>query len=132
MPPVSAAARTVSNFAQPWDPTVAPLLARLEKEGLIDKSICFAPRAYSAAEKKALVSPRATGADLGGVDSSDIGEQFFNELRKREAGRLACLEAGCDFFMCLDCDEFYVAVGALGCAPVACSLPQALTPLGWC
>lgn len=120
---------TVSNFAQPWDPTVAPLLVRLEKEGLIDKSICFAPRAYSAAEKKALVSPRATGADLGGVDSSDIGDQFFNELRKREVGRQECLAAGCDYFMCLDCDEFYIAVSG-GCVRVSAPATdaEALSP----
>lgn len=99
-----------SNFGQRWDPTVAPLLKRLKTEGLLDEAIEFVPRSRTDKEKKALVSPRATGADLGGAEAKDIGEQFFNELCKREVGRQACLRARCDYFMALDCDEFYYAV----------------------
>lgn len=44
------------------------------------------------------------------VEPSEIGDQFFNELSKREQGRQACLDAGCGYFMSIDVDEFYVAV----------------------
>jgi hypothetical protein len=37
-----------------------------------------------------------------------IGEQFFNELTKREIGRQKCLEKGCTHFMSMDADEYYV------------------------
>lgn len=37
-----------------------------------------------------------------------IGNQFFNELQKRELGRQACLRAGCTHFMSMDTDEFYL------------------------
>lgn len=102
-----------SNFGSSWDPTVAPLLERLVKSGLVDTIIPFKPKSYQLEEKKRLVSPRATGADLGGAKVAEIGDQFFNELCKREIGRKACLEAGCEFFMSLDCDEFYIAVSHL-------------------
>lgn len=48
---------------------------------------------------------RAPGLD-GPVDT--IGPQFFNELRKREAGREALARAGCSHFLLMDCDECYL------------------------
>lgn len=57
--------------------------------------------------------PRRDSADLG-VNSPDlIGDQFFNELRKREIGRQKCLEQGCTHFMAMDTDEFYIQVGCV-------------------
>jgi hypothetical protein len=54
-----------------------------------------------------LVSNRATDSDLGGATPVNVGDQFFNELCKREIGRKMCEAAGCTHFMPMDCDEFY-------------------------
>lgn len=125
----------VSNFGSDrWGPTTKALLEALVKRGLVDELVCYTPTTFTTAEKKRLVSDRATGADLGaqlhggrlrwgscsdrsvppyvaGVsDVSLIGDQFFNELMKRERGRLKCLGAKCTYFMSMDCDEFYDSV----------------------
>jgi len=58
-------------------------------------------------KKKKLVSFRAPKAQTGGFPER-IGEQFFNELTKREIGRLACKANNCTHFMSLDADEYYL------------------------
>lgn len=98
----------VSNFGTPWQPACGELLAALVEQGLVDEVVPFEPATYTPEQKKRLVSPRATGTDLGCNDTALIGDQFFNELRKREIGRLKCLAAGCKYFMSLDTDECYV------------------------
>ena len=62
------------------------LLEDLKKEGLIDILQLYTPKLVSKAPE-------------------EIQE---NNRSKREIGRLLCVERGCNFFMCRDCDEFYV------------------------
>ncbi len=50
----------------------------------------------------------------GGAATSDISDQFFNELLKRELGRNKCASNGCTLFMPMDSDECYLEVGHLG------------------
>jgi len=33
---------------------------------------------------------------------------FFNELTKRELGRIKCLEVGCTHYLNMDADEYYL------------------------
>lgn len=47
--------------------------------------------------------------DLGGARPSSVADQYIHEVRKREQGRVACLQAGCSHFMSMDTDEFYEA-----------------------
>ena len=67
----------------------------------------YTPKKFGLHERKSLIAYRSTGYDLGGAKTSEIGDQFFNEVRKREIGRKACLAAGCTHFLGLDCDEYY-------------------------
>ena len=99
----------VSNFGMQCSSDLMPTLRRLRSEGLVDELLEYAPRVFSPEEKKALVSRRATDAHLGGVSVEDVGDQFMNELTKRELGRQACATRGCNYFMSLDADECYLA-----------------------
>jgi hypothetical protein len=100
----------VSNFGMQCSSELMPTLRRLRSEGLVDELLEYAPRAFSLEEKKALVSRRATDAHLGGASVEDVGDQFMNELTKRELGRQACAtRGGCNYFMSLDADECYLA-----------------------
>jgi hypothetical protein len=107
--------------------TLAPLLQALQKRGLIDKLVFYAPQTFDVAAKRTLVSDAANALELGG-SPDDVSGQFFNELTKRlrplsshghtsadlpdatrrELGRLECLKAGCTHFMSMDTDEFYM------------------------
>ncbi len=97
----------VSNFGMACTPTLQRTLDALVDQKLVDRLIEMPPRALEPSEKRALVCDRCTGVDLGGATPADIADQFLLELQKREAGRLACLDAGCEYFMSMDCDEFY-------------------------
>eukprot|EP00937_MAST-01D_sp_MAST-1D-sp2_P007130 g7130.t1 len=99
----------VSNFGMPCSAAVLPLLQRLVAAGLVDRVVEYAPRAFSVEQKRRLVSRRATEQQLGGASVDQLGDQFLNELTKRELGRQACRDAGCNYFMSLDADEFYRA-----------------------
>lgn len=55
---------TVSNFGQRY-PVAGALLTRLESDGLVDELIHYSPQEFTPSQKKMLVSPRTTGADLG-------------------------------------------------------------------
>ncbi len=46
----------------------------------------------------------------GGAATSEISDQFFNELLKREVGRTKCMANQCQLFMPMDSDECYVQV----------------------
>ena len=99
----------VSNFAMPCSAELMPTLQRLKSAGLVDELLEYSPRAFSLDEKKTLVSRRATDMHLGGACVEDVGDQFMNELTKREIGRRACATHGCNYFMSLDADECYLA-----------------------
>jgi tetratricopeptide (TPR) repeat protein len=86
-----------------------PTLEKLVKEGLVDDLIPYEPRDdYTIEQKKKAISKRATGSDLGGAQSHEVGSQFFNELNKREIGKTACMEHGCTHFMTMDADECWM------------------------
>ena len=98
-----------SNFGAPCSAELMPTLGALRDIGLVDELIEYAPRTFTLEEKKKLISRRATDQHLGGTSVTDLGEQFFNELTKREVGRRACAARDCNYFMSMDCDEFYHA-----------------------
>jgi len=57
--------------------------------------------------KKAKLLGKVSEEEVGGPPET-IGDQFFNEMTKRELGRLECKKAGCTHFMSMDTDEFYI------------------------
>lgn len=71
-----------SWYGNPADEGLLPLLNKLKREGLIDELAEYAP-------------------DL----SARAGT---NERRKRNIGLKMALAAGCNYFMTMDCDEFYL------------------------
>ncbi len=73
----------VSWYGKPASPELAPFLESLLKQGLIDELIEFRPDLKLKAR--------------------------VNERRKRDLGLKKARERGCDYFMSMDCDEFYVA-----------------------
>jgi hypothetical protein len=101
--------QTRSNFGEPCSVNLLPTLQRLrDKEHLIDEVIGYETNFhFSNDEKKHWISARATGTDLGGARYSDVADPFFNEISKREMGRLKCLENQCTHFMSMDTDEYY-------------------------
>ena len=101
--------QTTSNFGSACSERLVPLIERLQRSGMVDVALLYEPRRFhSALERRRLVSTRAM-ADSLGTDLSNLGDQFLNEVSKREAGRQECAKAGCTHFMSVDCDEFYVA-----------------------
>lgn len=72
----------VSWRGAPGNKEVLPLLQRLKNEGKIDEIIKFTPDLNVKASK--------------------------NEERKRNIGLKAAKRFGCDYFMTMDCDEFYL------------------------
>lgn len=100
--------QTTSNFGAPCRPFLRQCVESLRVEGLVDEIVLHSPHAFSGDEKRLLVSPRASPSELGpGVLPEQVGDQFLNEVVKRETGRLHCLRAGCTHFMSLDAE--YVA-----------------------
>jgi len=78
------------------------------KDGLLHEIVLYETKLeVPAAEKIVMVSSKATQMDLTGTRPQDVGNQFINEVMKREIGRQKCLEAECDLYMSLDCDELY-------------------------
>jgi hypothetical protein len=115
---VVAVYQTKSNFGATMPAPDLEALRRLAAAGLIDELVHFAPQEFSSKEKTHLVAPDATPFDMGGASAEAIADVFFNELCKREVGRLRCLAHGCDLFMSMDTDEFY-AKGQLALATAA-------------
>jgi len=62
---------------------------------------------FTPTEKAQLVSKNAR-ADEVGCSVTEIADQFFNEVTKRELGRQDCLKHGMTHFMSMDCDEYYM------------------------
>ena len=52
-------------------------------------------------------TPINRAEDLGGPCET-VGNQFLNEITKREIGRLKCMATGCTHFMTIDADEYYL------------------------
>lgn len=98
--------QTISNFGYPCNPSLVKTLNGLVKSGLVDELVPYTPREnFDIEYKKAAISKRATGTDLGGAQANEVGTQFFNELNKREIGRQYCEKKGCTHFMTMDADE---------------------------
>ena len=97
----------ISNFGDKCNPKLESLLRKLVEENLVDEMLLYQPSNFSSAERKELVSKSAP-LSLQGANADTIGEQFFNELRKRELGREKCAQNGCTHFMSIDTDEFYL------------------------
>jgi hypothetical protein len=78
---ISVVYQTESNFGNPCDEGLVPLLEKLENEGLIDELFMYKPT-----------------LNRGG---------HYNEIRKRNLGLYISEGAGCTHHMAMDSDEFY-------------------------
>jgi len=58
-------------------------------------------------EEKAKLLGKVSEEEVGGPPET-IGDQFFNEMTKRDLGRLECKKVGCTHFMSMDTDEYYL------------------------
>eukprot|EP00940_MAST-03C_sp_MAST-3C-sp2_P001920 g1920.t1 len=99
--------QVVSNFGHPCSDRLVSTLKHLVSNGLVDEIRRYDPKSFDRDERVQLVSVRAVGSETNSIDA--IGDQFFNELSKREIGRQMCKARGCTHFMALDADEFYVS-----------------------
>jgi len=99
--------QTTSNFGDPANPRLRDFLDDLQEKGLVDSLIFYEPRSFSESEKANLVTKHFSVEEMG-CTPSEILDQFFNELTKRELGRLDCLKNGMSHFMSMDCDEYYL------------------------
>lgn len=79
---ISVVYQTVSNFGNPCDPELVPLLERLKSEGLIDELFEYSPK-----------------INKGG---------HFNEIQKRNIGLALSQGVGCTHHMSMDSDEYYI------------------------
>ena len=78
---ISVVYQTVSNFGNPCNEELEPLLESLHKEGLIDELFEYRPN-----------------INKGG---------HYNEIRKRNIGLTLSEGDGCTHHMAMDSDEFY-------------------------
>ena len=74
--------QTISNYREPASAELEPLLRRLKEQGLVDELYLYEPK----------------------FDHSD---SHYNEKRKRDIGLQLVKQAGCDYFLSMDTDEFY-------------------------
>jgi len=79
---VSVVYQTVSNFGNPCNPGLVPLLEKLKSDGLIDELFEFIPK-----------------INKGG---------HSNEIQKRNIGLALSQGAGCTHHMSMDSDEYYL------------------------
>lgn len=80
---VSVVYQTTSNFGNPCNPGLVPLLEKLKLEGLIDELFDYSPK-----------------VNKGG---------HSNEIQKRNIGLALSQGAGCTHHMSMDSDEYYIA-----------------------
>jgi len=80
---VSVVYQTTSNFGNPCNPGLVPLLERLKSEGLVDELFEYVPK-----------------VNKGG---------HSNEIQKRNIGLALSQGAGCTHHMSMDSDEYYIA-----------------------
>jgi len=99
--------QTTSNFGYPSHKHLVSLLEDLQARNLVNDLIHYETKSFSNEEKKRLVSHTATEDILGGPVEC-VGDVFFNEMMKRELGRLKCMESGCTHFISSDADEYYL------------------------
>lgn len=83
------------------------LLKGLQERKLVNDLIPYEPKQFTPEEKKQLTAKTVTEEALGGPIHT-VMDVFFNELMKREIGRLKCLENGCTHFIASDADEYYL------------------------
>lgn len=79
---VSVVYQTTSNFGNPCNPGLVPLLERLKSEGLVDELFEYVPK-----------------VNKGG---------HSNEIQKRNIGLALSQGAGCTHHMSMDSDEYYI------------------------
>ena len=80
---ISVVYQTVSNFGNPCNPELVPLLERLKSEGLVDELFEYSPK-----------------INKGG---------HSNEIQKRNIGLALSQGAGCTHHMSMDSDEYYLS-----------------------
>lgn len=96
--------QTVSNYGEPAHPNLEKMLEDLQKRALIDVLFKYEPTKFNMEERKIL-----SHADVIkiGYKLETVCDQYYNEMVKREIGRLICIKNNCDYFMSCDADEFY-------------------------
>ena len=97
-----------SNFGCKASDKLLPILQELSESGLVDKVIEYKTKTFSIEERFNLLS-EYSNVNIGNDGLQSIGEQFFNELMKRNIGHQLCLSAGCSHLISIDADEFYVS-----------------------
>jgi len=97
----------VSNWGNRCSPRLESFLQDLVERKLVDEIIFYEPQVYPIEKKTEYLSKKVSKQELGGGPES-VSDVFYNELAKREIGRLKCKEAGCTHFMSMDTDEFYI------------------------
>eukprot|EP01120_Amphizonella_sp_Union-15-10_P002576 TRINITY_DN12891_c0_g1_i1.p1 TRINITY_DN12891_c0_g1~~TRINITY_DN12891_c0_g1_i1.p1 ORF type:complete len:337 (-),score=56.28 TRINITY_DN12891_c0_g1_i1:4-1014(-) len=97
----------ISNFGNPCNPHLEEFLLDLVQKGLVEELVLYTPKIFEPEEKMAFTSKEVRPEELGGPVET-IGNQFLNEISKREIGRLKCAERGCTHFMTIDADEYYL------------------------
>eukprot|EP01091_Cochliopodium_minus_P010675 TRINITY_DN2880_c0_g1_i1.p1 TRINITY_DN2880_c0_g1~~TRINITY_DN2880_c0_g1_i1.p1 ORF type:complete len:329 (-),score=83.95 TRINITY_DN2880_c0_g1_i1:52-1038(-) len=97
----------ISNFGEKCNPNLEDFLQDLVQKKLVNELGSYKPEILPISEKKKLLSKNAD-KNLTGGNIESIGDQFFNELKKREIGRQKCLSFGCSHFLSMDTDEFYL------------------------
>lgn len=96
----------ISNFGEQCSPELVPLLQRLKNDGLVDELVEYQSRPFKPNEKLQVSSPYSNQIPHGKPEI--IGDQFINELTKREIGRQKCIDQSCTHFMTMDTDEYYL------------------------
>ena len=95
-----------SNFGEQCSNELLPLLQQLKNSGLVNELVEYQPRIFTPAEKMEMSSKYSNQIPQGKPEM--IGDQFINELTKREIGRQKCMEQNCTHFMTMDTDEYYL------------------------
>ncbi len=86
--------QTISNWGNKTsNPHLEDFLQDLRSRKLVDELVFYEPKVYSLQVKTSMISSRVSEQEIGGP-AETIGDVFFNELAKREIGRLKCKDNG--------------------------------------
>eukprot|EP01060_Flectonema_neradi_P027164 TRINITY_DN36796_c0_g1_i1.p1 TRINITY_DN36796_c0_g1~~TRINITY_DN36796_c0_g1_i1.p1 ORF type:complete len:319 (+),score=55.59 TRINITY_DN36796_c0_g1_i1:145-1101(+) len=96
----------VSNFGVSANDGLVEGLRDLQQMGLIDELVEYHPKEFSTEDRMQLLSEYSNVA-MGEGGLASLGNQFFNELTKRNIGHQHCASTNCTHFISMDADEYY-------------------------
>jgi hypothetical protein len=91
---ISVVYQTMSNFGNPCNPELVPLLNKLKESGLIDELFEYKPKLSET-------------YNTSGIKVIE-GRGHFNEITKRNVGLSLSVGAKCTHHMSMDSDEYYL------------------------